>query len=249
MPPPFGNWASGFGLEIIWFWAKNGTKFEWRPFCEKWDEIWVKTFFFFLLFTWFWAKNGTKFEYDNIKFWSMFLSNFLKFLPPLFKILRTLLALSHFSHWWHFNTWIKALFLRRPWSNDLGSTRTLATLLRPWIRRITMIISAWWLRTNSKFSGQEFKKSLGTLDHRKLLSRCGLLQSRSSSGNEKCADRSTSLRLTLSGERNFFFYHGFADLLRHILCPNLEFRTPLSILTWSALFTGNLVRWYWAKLG
>ena len=32
------------------------------------------------------------------------------------------------------------------------------------------------------------------------------------------------------GTRNFFFYHGFADLLRHILCPNLEFRTPLSIL-------------------
>ena len=31
--------------------------------------------------------------------------------------------------------------------------------------------------------------------------------------------------------RNFFFYHGFADLLRHILCPNLQFRTPLSILT------------------
>ena len=34
-----------------------------------------------------------------------------------------------------------------------------------------------------------------------------------------------------NGLRNFFFYHGFADLLRHILCPNLQFRTPLSILT------------------
>ena len=34
-----------------------------------------------------------------------------------------------------------------------------------------------------------------------------------------------------AGMRNFFFYHGFADLLRHILCPNLQFRTPLSILT------------------
>ena len=52
-----------------------------------------------------------------------------------------------------------------------------------------------------------------------------------------------------AGPRNFFFYHGFADLLRHILCPNLQFHTPLSILTWSALFIGNLVRWYWAKLG
>ena len=68
-------------------------------FGRKWDEIWVKTFFF-LLFTWFRAKNGTKFECDNFKFWSMFLSNFLKFLPPpppppppLFKILRTLLPM------------------------------------------------------------------------------------------------------------------------------------------------------------
>ena len=33
------------------------------------------------------------------------------------------------------------------------------------------------------------KKSTGTLDHRKLLSGCGFLQSRSSPGNEKCADR------------------------------------------------------------
>ena len=69
-PSPFASWASGFGLEITWYWAKNGTKFEWRPF--------------FLLFTWFWAKNGTKFECDIFKFWSMFLSNFLKFLAPHF---------------------------------------------------------------------------------------------------------------------------------------------------------------------
>ena len=80
--------------------------------------------------------------------------------------------------------WVKASFLRRPLSNDLGSTRTLVTLLRPWNRRITMIISAWWLRTSSKFSGQEFEETTGTLDHRKLLSRCGFLQSRSSRCNE-----------------------------------------------------------------
>jgi len=30
--------------------------------------------------------------------------------------------------------------------------------LRPWIRRFTMIISAWWLRTSSKFSGNKSKK-------------------------------------------------------------------------------------------
>ena len=104
-----------FFLLFTWFWAKNGTKFEWRPFFgffflvfalhlilgEKWDEIWVKTFFFcssrdfgrkmgrnlsedFFLFALhlFWAKNGTKFECGNFKFWSMFFSNFLKFLAP-----------------------------------------------------------------------------------------------------------------------------------------------------------------------
>ena len=54
--------------------------------------------------------------------------------------------------------WVKASFLRRPGSNDLGSTRTLVTLLRPWIRRFTMIISARWFRTSSKFSGQEFEE-------------------------------------------------------------------------------------------
>ena len=32
-------------------------------------------------------------------------------------------------------------------------------LLRPWIRRFTMIISALWLRTSSKFSGQEIRRN------------------------------------------------------------------------------------------
>ena len=45
------------------------------------------------------------------------------------------------------------------------------------------------------------KKSTKTLDHWKLLSRCGLLQSRSSHCNEKCADRPISWRLTLFGDR------------------------------------------------
>jgi len=30
--------------------------------------------------------------------------------------------------------------------------------LRSWIRRFTMIISAWWLRTSSKLSGKKSKK-------------------------------------------------------------------------------------------
>ena len=63
--------------------------------------------------------------------------------------------------------WVKASFLRRPCLHGLGSTRTLVTLLRPWIRRFTMIISATWLRTSSKFSGQQFEeihRSIGSLE-------------------------------------------------------------------------------------
>ena len=31
-------------------------------------------------------------------------------------------------------------------------------LLRLWIKRFTMIISAWWLRTSSTFNGQKFER-------------------------------------------------------------------------------------------
>ena len=54
---------------------------------------------------------------------------------------------------------IKASFLRRPWSHDMGSILTLVALLRRWIRRFTMIIFACWLRTSSKFSGQEIEEN------------------------------------------------------------------------------------------
>ena len=45
----------------------------------------------------------------------------------------------------------------------MSSTRTLVALLRPWIRRFTIIISAWWLRTSSKFTWEEVKMSTGKL--------------------------------------------------------------------------------------
>ena len=48
-------------------------------------------------------------------------------------------------------------------------------------------------------------------------------------------NRSCSL---MGGSRNFFFYHGFADLLRHIRCPNLVIHTPRSLFARSAIFTG-----------
>ena len=41
----------------------------------------------------------------------------------------------------------------------MSSTRTQVTLLRPWIRRFTIIISAWWLQTSSKFTWEEVKTS------------------------------------------------------------------------------------------
>ena len=61
----------------------------------------------------------------------------------------------------------KASFLRWSWFHDLGSIRSFVILLRPWIRRFTMNISARWLRTSSKFSEQEFEqihKNIGSLE-------------------------------------------------------------------------------------
>ena len=78
-------------------------------------------------------------------------------------------------------------------SNTLFSTHTLVTFLWPWITRFTIIIIAWWLRTRSKFIGQEPIESTGALGHCKLLS--GFLQTRSSNRNKKCADyRTVSVR-------------------------------------------------------
>ena len=61
----------------------------------------------------------------------------------------------------------------------MGSTRTLVTLLRPWIKCFTMIIPAWWLHASSKFNGQEFEESYPQ-DHWKLLRRFEFSQARSS---------------------------------------------------------------------
>ena len=95
----------------------------------------------------------------------------------------------------------KYVVLWRLWSHDLGSLRTLVTLLRPWIRRFTIIIPAWWLRTSSKFSEPEqfedIYVNIASLES--LLNRCGFFQSRSSYLNEKVNKFSNSL--TLSGDR------------------------------------------------
>ena len=51
-----------------------------------------------------------------------------------------------------------------------GLKRTLVTLLRPWIRHCTMIISTSWLRTSSNFTGEEFEEIRRNIEQRKLLS-------------------------------------------------------------------------------
>ena len=58
----------------------------------------------------------------------------------------------------------------------LGSTRTLVTLLRPCIKRFTMIISAWLLRTRSKFACEEVKRQLENLENGRVLSGCGFVR-------------------------------------------------------------------------
>ena len=61
--------------------------------------------------------------------------------------------------------WVKGS--RRRFYDD--PDRIMVTLLCPRTRRFTMIICAWWLKTKSKFSRQEFEiyRNIGTLQTRK----------------------------------------------------------------------------------
>jgi len=65
------------------------------------------------------------------------------------------LKLEHLSVAWPKGD--KALFLWQRCDHDrvilVQHPPSSDTLLLPWIRRFTMIISAWWLWTSSKFSG------------------------------------------------------------------------------------------------
>ena len=59
----------------------------------------------------------------------------------------------------------------------MSSTRALVTLLRPWIRRITIIISAWWLEQAANLRGKKSKLQQESLENGQLLSGCGFVQS------------------------------------------------------------------------
>ena len=59
---------------------------------------------------------------------------------------------------------------------------------------------------------KNLKKSTETLDNRKLLSRCGFLQSRSSCCNEKCADRPIKVNIR-SIRFSYVFVRFFTFLL------------------------------------
>ena len=69
-------------------------------------------------------------------------------------------------------------FYNNPDRMIMGLTCTLVTLLRPWIKRLTMIISARWLRTSSKFMWKEVKRQQEKLENGLLLSGCGIIQRR-----------------------------------------------------------------------
>ena len=56
-----------------------------------------------------------------------------------------------------------------------GSTPNLASLLRPWIRCFTMIISAWWSLASSKLKKSEAKFNRKTGKQRQLLSESGFV--------------------------------------------------------------------------
>ena len=56
-----------------------------------------------------------------------------------------------------------------------GSTPNLVSLLRPWIRCFTMIISAWWNLASSKLKKSEAKFNRKTWKQRQLLSESGFV--------------------------------------------------------------------------
>ena len=62
---------------------------------KKRTKFWVKTcflFVIFLVFIWFWTGKPDRLWEEKCLIWSLLFSNFLNFLPPLSKNLRTLLV-------------------------------------------------------------------------------------------------------------------------------------------------------------
>ena len=69
---------------------------------------------------------------------------------------------------------VKARFYDNPGRMIMGSTRTLITLLLSWIRRFTMIISAWWLQTSSNFTLEKVKHQSVNTENSQVLNGRGL---------------------------------------------------------------------------
>ena len=61
-----------------------------------------------------------------------------------------------------------------------GSTPNLVSLLRPWIRCFTLIISAWWNLASGKLKKSEAKFNRKTGKQRQLLSESGFVLSSAS---------------------------------------------------------------------
>ena len=190
-------------LLFTWFWEKNGTKFEWRPFFfalhlilgERWDEIWVwqfqilinvplkfsevlaHSFSKFCLRYWSWSLHKWLLQYQN--------SNLLQhtnncIFPHTTALLggsrqRGRKGKNHFYDYLNRMLWV--------------STHTLVTLLRPWKRRFTMMTSAWWLWINSKFSGQEVEDIYWNIGSLKTPNKMRISPTTKYHCNEKRSDR------------------------------------------------------------
>ena len=85
------------------------------------------------------------------------------------------------------------------------STRTLVTLLRPWIRRFTIIISAWWLRTSSKFTWEEVKTPTGKLGKWSTPKRVRIRPKHSAPSLSR--DRRIKMHQSINHHQGMFQYH------------------------------------------
>ena len=112
----------------------------------------------------------------------------------------------------------KRVVFTTTWSNDLGSIRTLVTFLCPWIGRFTMIISAWWLRTSSKFQWTKIWKNPQEHWITGNSVRCRFLQARSS---RDVRSHSLWLRIVI---RNFYQYPNSKPYPKFILAIRILIR-------------------------
>ena len=85
----------------------------------------------------------------------------------------------------------KALFLLQLALISLSGFKSLpGTLLRLWIKRFTIIFSAWWLWASGKFSGQEYEEIYRNIEPLEISKQVRIPpRTKYSHCNAKCADQ------------------------------------------------------------